>query len=381
MNTLEQPKFKPGDRVRKKHTRDSVGTVGSGKPEIIAGQAYYPVFFETAGARPEKVCEDDLEIYEDNLDIKSLLLNGTYGSKEAFSRKITYYKLCEPLRDHIYALFSSKTAFQPYQFKPVLKYLMSQSQSLLLADEVGLGKTIEAGLILTEEMSRKEIERILIICPAKLRYKWKEEFERRFNLRMEIADGNKIFNYFKELQSKGYAGNLQAICSLESLRKKSYVEEFQATSPSLDFLIIDESHHLRNSATLNHKLVMALREGADSTLLLTATPVHLSSNNFLNLLKILSPDQFENSQGFEQKLEYNRHIVNAQSILNGFSSKRGQETLKQCKIELEKIKSKGIFGEGIISNPLYNDILRRLSEYINPQISKIVGLQRDLNDL
>jgi superfamily II DNA/RNA helicase len=372
-------KFKPGDRVRKKHFRDSVGVIGADKPVIICGQYYYPVYFTMATT--EKVCEDELELFEEQADIKNLLLTGTYGAKEAFSRKITYYKLCEPLRDHIYALFSSKTAFQPYQFKPVLKYLMSQSQSLLLADEVGLGKTIEAGLILTEEMSRKEIERVLVICPAKLRHKWEEEFKRRFNLRMEITDGNKIFDFFKKMQAEGYPGNLQAICSLESLRKESFVEEFQATPPPLDFLIIDESHYLRNSATLSHKLAMALRVGADSTLLLTATPVHLNSDNFLNLLKILSPDQFENSQGFEQKLEYNKHIVNAQSILSRFSINSGQETLTQCKTELEKIKIKDFMGEDVVSNPLYNDILRRLSEYKNPEISQIVGLQRDLNDL
>jgi len=371
--------LKPGVQVRRKSTRDSIGIVCDKPVEIIAGEKYYTISFGNS-VQLEKICESDLEIFDGIPSIEELLLSGTYGSKENCFRIITLYKLIKPLRDHIYAIYSSKTAFQPYQFKPVLKYLSSQNRSLLLADEVGLGKTIEAGFIVTEEMARKEIERVLIICPARLRQKWQEEFKRRFNLRMEIKEPNEIVSFFEEFSNRGYPKNLQAVCSLEGLRKREIVENFESSAPPLDFLIVDEAHHLRNSSTLSHRLVRALRDGTDSTLLLTATPVHLTSENFLNLLKILSPQQFTDSSGFQLRLQYNECIVNAQNILYHFSSTNGENILKQCKDALEKLKNV-VKEEDLIKNPLYNDIIYRLTIFKNPQPRQIVELQRDLNNL
>ncbi|HRR96753.1 MAG TPA: SNF2-related protein, partial [Candidatus Ratteibacteria bacterium] len=371
--------LKPGVQVRRKSTRDSIGIVCDKPVEIIAGEKYYTISFGNS-FQLEKICESDLEIFDGIPSIEELLLSGTYGSKENCFRIITLYKLIKPLRDHIYAIYSSKTAFQPYQFKPVLKYLSSQNRSLLLADEVGLGKTIEAGFIVTEEMARKEIERVLIICPARLRQKWQEEFKRRFNLRMEIKEPNEIVSFFEEFSNRGYPKNLQAVCSLEGLRKREIVENFESSAPPLDFLIVDEAHHLRNSSTLSHRLVRALRDGTDSTLLLTATPVHLTSENFLNLLKILSPQQFTDSSGFQLRLQYNECIVNAQNILYHFSSTNGENILKQCKDALEKLKNV-VKEEDLIKNPLYNDIIYRLTIFKNPQPRQIVELQRDLNNL
>ena len=77
-----------------------------------------------------------------------------------------------PLSDQLLAFNASRTRFFPYQFKPLMKFLDSERQRVLICDEVGLGKTIESGLILTEIMARETLERVLIVCPPALREKW-----------------------------------------------------------------------------------------------------------------------------------------------------------------------------------------------------------------
>src|SRR6267142_2107942 len=78
------------------------------------------------------------------------------------------------------ALKASRTRFYPYQFKPLIKFLDSPDHRLLICDEVGLGKTIEAGLILTELRARQTIRRVLVVCPSNLTGKWKLELRLRF---------------------------------------------------------------------------------------------------------------------------------------------------------------------------------------------------------
>ena len=116
------------------------------------------------------------------------LLAGNLGGWWEFQRLITYCRLSreEPLRNYIYAFNASRTRFFPYQFKPVLKFLDSPKQRLLIADEVGLGKTIEAGLVLTEMRARQTVQRVLVVCPANLTAKWRLELKRRFDENFRI---------------------------------------------------------------------------------------------------------------------------------------------------------------------------------------------------
>src|SRR5690606_10948814 len=90
-------------------------------------------------------------------------------------RTLTHVKLSGRLANVIYSMEATNTDFYAYQFKPVLKILESPSNGILIADEVGLGKTIEAGLIWTELRSRFDMRRLLVLCPAALREKWRRE--------------------------------------------------------------------------------------------------------------------------------------------------------------------------------------------------------------
>ena len=144
------------------------------------GRVFYPVSFnpvEPSFWYPE----DALSLFLAPKTVAELLAEYEFADPRDFIRSLIYKKLERPLSDNLYTFYSSRTEFQVHQFKPVLKFLSSNDQKLFLADEVGLGKTIEAGIILTELQARLDVSRILIVCPAVLTEKWQREMQRRFS--------------------------------------------------------------------------------------------------------------------------------------------------------------------------------------------------------
>ena len=163
--------MQPGQRVRIKSAPDKIGVL-TGEVQIVGGRKRWRVQFSDGSQRlPEK----NLELVVENESIESLLNAGNFGSASNLRGAITHARLTGKLADVIYSMESTNTEFYAYQFKPVLNFLSSPSNGILIADEVGLGKTIEAGLIWSELRARENAKRLLIICPAVLREKWKKE--------------------------------------------------------------------------------------------------------------------------------------------------------------------------------------------------------------
>ena len=160
-------KYKIGDEVQSISDPNLIGTIVE-ICEFHADVQWYRVNFGPAG-RPKKP-EMDLRPFVPADSPKDNLLKGNIDGYQEFQRLITYQRLLRdhPLRNNIYAFNASRTRFYPYQFKPLLKFLDSPKNRLLIADEVGLGKTIEAGLILTELKARQTIQKVLVVCPANL---------------------------------------------------------------------------------------------------------------------------------------------------------------------------------------------------------------------
>ncbi len=146
-----------------------------------------------------------------------LFKQGKFGRARDLRGAITHIRLSGRLADLIYSMETTNTDFYPYQFKPVLNFLDSPSRGILIADEVGLGKTIEAGLIWTELRSRYDTRRLMVLCPAMLREKWKLELQRRFGMSASIMDTGDVLQTLKEYR----AGNLSEfaiVASMQGLR-------------------------------------------------------------------------------------------------------------------------------------------------------------------
>lgn len=246
-------------------------------------------------------------------------------------RTLTHVKLAGRLADVIYSMEATNTDFYAYQFKPVVKILESPSNALLIADEVGLGKTIEAGLIWTELRSRFDMRRLLVLCPAALREKWCQELSNKIGVTAQICDAPEALSILQDegSQARGFA----IVASLQGLRPPRRWEEDDLQQPaaqlarflrameneerSVDLLVIDEAHHLRNPETQTYELGNLCRNVSEYTALLTATPIHNRNQDLFSLLRLLDPDTFTRMESFTQILEANGPLVRARDLLLG----------------------------------------------------------------
>ena len=370
---MAAPQYTPGDRVRIVSARHRVGAV-VGVPERRQGQFWYPVFF--APEQTDVFPEEDLERYSGSRDIKSLMEDGQFAGREALSRLVTQLKLSLDLGSQIYALSASKTSFFPYQFKPLLKFFESRNHRLLIADEVGLGKTIEAGLILTELRHRRpDLNRVLVVVPAHLRRKWQAEMRRRFDRHFNILDREDLREFLASYERDGTETRLWGIVSLQTLSRAAMMEAWEAVGPELDLVVFDEAGRLRNETTHAHRVARLLGESSDAMLLLTATPVQTGSNDLFNLLRLLDPQQFSRPDVFYQQLTVNASVLAAQSRLRR-ADLDNTEVLNRLR-EVERTPLAPRF----LNNPLYPDVVQRLQSPSKLARRERIALQRDLESL
>ena len=270
-----------------------------------------------------------LELCSDDESIEGLIRQGRFGGPDDLRRILTFQKIKGQLTNVFYSMESSQTDFYAHQFKPVLKFLNSAEGRILIADEVGLGKTIEAMYIWKELQTREDARRLLIVCPAMLRQKWQDDLRQRFNIFAEIVDAKDLLSRVRLCIEKQRNQSFVCIASLEGLRPGANWEEPSATNARaelarlldanpardnfglFDLTIIDEAHYLRNASTASHRVGQLIRDAACHLLLLTATPIQVHSSNLYQLLRLLSPDDFFNEMIFENMLEANRPVVHA----------------------------------------------------------------------
>lgn len=179
-----------------------------------------------------------------------------------------------------------------YQEETAKKVLKRFRGRALLSDEVGLGKTIEALIILTEYMKRGMVKSALILTPTPLVSQWKEEMKSKFDLDIPSTDD-------ADFRKKG-AAFWDAPFILASINQAKSKKNFEkVTSREYDILIVDEAHHLKNRTTLNWKLVNAIQKRF--ILLLTATPVENNLMELYNLITLLKPGQLQTATAFREK--------------------------------------------------------------------------------
>jgi superfamily II DNA or RNA helicase len=248
-----------------------------------------------------------------------LLENLRFGKKHDIARILTYHKINSNLSNIFYSMQASRTDFYAHQFKPVYKYIESLDGRLLIADEVGLGKTIEAGLIWLETKARRsDARRLLIVCPPMLQAKWKMELRLRFDTNAEICDSKAMLQRLADFRREGSSYQCALVCSLNTIRQDSVysaLEEIEDANLLFDLVVIDESHHLRNVSTKSHKVGRLLSDVAESMVMLSATPIQLKDEDLFRQLNILNPTEFESYDLVKERLVENEPIVMAQSLL------------------------------------------------------------------
>ena len=211
-----------------------------------------------------------------------------------------------PYREPVASPFHGGVRIESYQLVPLLKALRMPRVSLLIADDVGLGKTVEAGLILTELLLRRRIRRILVLTPASLRRQWCEELWDKFSLRFEMVDRLETERLRRRLgmDANPWRSFGRIVASFHYLRQPDVLEQFLSAcrtpegSPHLpwDLLIVDECHHLMPSPFGEDsglcRMLRLVAPQFEHRLFLSATPHNGHTRSFTGLLEMLDPVRF-----------------------------------------------------------------------------------------
>jgi len=190
----------------------------------------------------------------------------------------------------------------PHQLATSERVLKWMGCRALLADEVGLGKTIESGMIMKELLLRGLIRRVLILVPSGLTTQWREEMRHRFNEHFLIYDSDRRSALEERYPMKNiWEVNDRIIASLNVAKMKHHRELIEAVP--WDLVIIDEAHRLKNTATLNYKLASSLK--TKYLLLLTATPLQNNLSELYTLVSLLDAELLGSRTGFKRRFEDN----------------------------------------------------------------------------
>ncbi|MCW5657116.1 MAG: DEAD/DEAH box helicase [Burkholderiaceae bacterium] len=306
---------------------DNPGRVGTLSSEPALGAGLRRRVLVNFPDGEEYVLEASLEKVErETRNPFELMGRGDYGRVQDLRGAITFYRLSGKLANLIYSLNTTSTRFLPYQFKPVLQFLDSPARGIVIADEVGLGKTIEAGLIWTELRAREDARRLLVVCPAMLREKWQFELLNRFGVKAEIVDARELLVRLQSARERPHE-EFALIASMQGMRPPKgwndrdepsraptarlarYLAEDDGQEALLHLVIVDEAHYLRNAETQTHRFAALLRPVADGLVLLSATPIQMRSTDLFNLLHLLDADAFPYEWTYDQSVQANAPVV------------------------------------------------------------------------
>ena len=236
--------------------------------------------------------------------------------------------------DPQYGLSNARIEPLPHQIFAAHTALSKQQTRLILADEVGLGKTIEAGLILKELITRGVAQRIVIICPASLQYQWQSELSSKFNEKFEVMD--KVASDFFGKQKKNPFEQVdRIITSINYVTREP--RQDQLLEAGWDLVIFDEAHRVRRKLDRNknsvstkaYQLAEELERLASGILLLTATPMQLHPYEIFSLIEIIEPGLFSSYEHYEKYRteipELNRLIKKIEQLGNSLTPQEAEE--------------------------------------------------------
>jgi len=285
--------IRPGDRVR----------VGGRVGDVIRvdhfGQStQYTIFFEGERPRPILVPPNTIEKISDPL---------SQARAGHFDPPWKFHLLTQAVRlslayehHHLLSLSNSRTDLQPYQVEAVYRIIGAPRQRFLIADEVGLGKTIEAGMVLKELEARKRAGRVLIVTPSPLTDQWRREMGEKFGLRLHKYDSSQLdeLRNFLAKNDNPWDYHDRIVTSMDFAKQEHVLAELRQSKP-WGVLIFDEAHNLgvskygnKINRTQRYRLAEEIAPNSDAMLLLTATPHKGDDFAFWNLINLIDPYLF-----------------------------------------------------------------------------------------
>lgn len=349
----------PGDKVRHKANPGRIGA-WTGRKREANGAIHLEIDFGPNDRSFIRLSQ--LEKIPEHETVLDLFRHRKFGGPEDLSKIIITEKLSGDLTNIFYSMEVGNTEFLPHQFKPVMKFIESQQGRILIADEVGLGKTIEAIYIWKELQAREGARRFLVICPSMLREKWKRDLETKFGIDAEIVDAKRLIEIIEKVANGSNipSKSFVLITSLEGIRSNrkdwdsnsltarhklcglldEYSDRF--SDYIFDLVVIDEAHYLRNSTTASHRTAALFRENSACLVLLSATPVQTSDMNLFNLLNLISPEDYKDYLAFEEMRATNSYLI---ELANEIKYRANMEEARRI---FNEIKSRNILRDKVL---------------------------------
>lgn len=248
------------------------------------------------------------------------LFAGQFDRNGAFRLRLATLEHQDRLaRSSVQGLLGARTQHLPHQLYIAHEVARRYAPRVLLADEVGLGKTIEAGLILHYQLHTGLASRVLVVVPDSLIHQWLVEMLRRFNLRFSIVDHSSYEALSDpdpdidtdEEQANPFEQSQLVLCSLDFLTGNTLAQR-DAIAAGWDLMVVDEAHHLGWSpeqASPEYSMVESLSEETRGLLLLTATPEQAGEESHFARLRLLDPARFHDLEAF-RKQEQDYQAIN-----------------------------------------------------------------------
>jgi len=329
--------------------------------------------------------------FESQLILASENKSKTRLNVSSLHNVITATQITKPSLFNLYSLNTSRIDFIPYQFRPVLKFIRSDRPRILIADSVGVGKTIEAGLILRELQARRNVKSILIICPRPLvaERKWESEMK-RFDEKFVHLNGESLRYCINEMDLDGeWPANYSRVIMPYSLcdetllrgtekgeRKKRKIGLLDLNPPPrFDLVIVDEAHHIRNPNTIRHEVVSFFCNNAEAVVFLTATPIQIGNQDLFVLLKLLRPDLIIDQESFKHLTEPNPYINHAVKIARIAEADWKTNTL----LAIEQAANTN-WGKAVLRNCIeYKEVIATLNQTVVSEHQRIELIKKTEN--
>ncbi len=350
--------IKMGDLVTLSSDSGRVGAVVN-----IIGDTYYVLIGSTVQT-----------FYKEQIKKKSVDDQSEHVSLAEVRTALTAHEINNPGSSNLYSLNSARIDFVPYQFRPALKMIKSDSPRLLIADDVGVGKTIEAGLILKELEARGTINSVLVICPRPLVAERKWELEmKRFDESFTQLDGKEFLQAISDTDRDsewperhkktiipyslfGEDSIMGTDAKTEKKRKVKGLAQLDPL-PQFDLVIVDEAHTIRNANTWAYAAVELFCRNAGAVVFMSATPLQNSNNDLYTLLNLLRPDIVFDKDTFITMSEPNEYINNLARIVRSQPDNWNEEAANQIRNILGTT-----WGRNVIQHNPYFDKVYQLTE-------------------
>ncbi|HZI09364.1 MAG TPA: helicase-related protein [Myxococcus sp.] len=260
----------------------------------------------------DELPESEVRALPPRSDLLSTLRDGRVGDAKAFTLRKAALKLDDERRcDALGALLASRIMVKPHQVGVVQRVLSARRPRFVLADEVGLGKTIEAGMVFSALRLSGLARRCLVVAPSHLTVQWLVELFHKFNQLFTLMDSDRYAQSLKEAPDVSpWARFPLVVTSLELLsRSEEHRRELEGEGAFWDLVIIDEAHHLKGEKAFEAAGVLA--RNSWGLLLLTATPMQLDPAEYHGLLTLIDPATAPTVAGFEERLKRQEELSTA----------------------------------------------------------------------